>query len=211
MICHYDWRPVSPAETSAEALLADCGPVRRDRLRKLSGRRLEESASAQRLCRELWDEFPEVPGKGVEWILEEDARGKPFPLSSELHVSLSHSGGFVSAAVSDVPVGLDIQTLRSISPGVLRRCFSPEEREWISHAGEEEGRKRAMRLWTMKEARGKLSGAGVFGRSLFCADFSSGVLLRKYGDCRFLFSSPSDELLLTVCIGYPDGSSALKA
>ena len=200
MIFCYDLRPVSSfaGEIPEEA---NSGPRRLERLKKLSGRPLAETRAAQRLCRELWESFPRTCGEGGSFLLEEDERGKPYLLRSELHVSLSHSGGYAAAAVADVPLGLDLQSLREISLRVQERLYSREEIAWIGLAEGDERQKRAVRLWTMKEACGKLFGTGLFGGPVFRAAFCGEQLQKDYPDCRFLFPAAPVGLLLTLCLG----------
>lgn len=43
-----------------------------------------------------------------------------------LDVSLSHSGGWIAAAASESGrVGVDVETVRDVSPSLARRCLSP--------------------------------------------------------------------------------------
>ncbi len=204
MLFRYDCRAVSPLAGEAPEDEGCCGPRRLERLKKLSGSRLAETRSAQRLCRELWEAFPGAAGSGG-FVLEEDRNGKPFLLRSTLYVSLSHSGGYAAAAVADVPLGIDLQILRDISPRVLKRLYSPEELRWIGLAQGEDVRERAIRLWTMKEAYGKLTGTGILGARAFCAGFDSERLQREYSGCRFLFPAAPEGLLLTVCLEEKEG------
>ncbi len=206
MLCRYDCRPISALPGEQPEAENSIGPRRLERLKKLSGRRLAEARSAQGLCRELWEDYPDAAGGGA-FVLEEDQNGKPFLLRSPLHVSLSHSGGYTAAAVADVPLGIDLQLLRDISPGVLKRLYSPEEIRWIGLAGGKDSQKRAIRLWTMKEAYGKLLGTGLFGGPAFRASFCDERLREEYPDCRFLFPSAPEGLLLTVCLGNRAGSA----
>ena len=163
------------------------------RLSRLRGRQLAQSMSAELLCRELLSELkPDAP-----FFLDEDERGKPYLPASCLHISLSHSGGYAAAAVSDTPVGIDLQEVRRISDPVLRRYFSPAERSWIGTEGSAD---RAIRLWTMKEAYGKLFGTGVIGGARFFARFSDGGIVTEYCDSRFIFPEGPEGLLLTVCL-----------
>ena len=54
-----------------------------------------------------------------------DSRGKPFFVGTEdMHFSLSHTKTHVLAALSDHPVGADIETLREVKAG-FERLFSP--------------------------------------------------------------------------------------
>ncbi len=172
-----------------------CGPraLRQNRMR---GLRLAQSMSAEQLCRELAAELR--PGEAC--YLEEDASGKPYFPGSPLFASLSHSGAFVGAAAADVPVGVDLQEIRSIKENVLRRCYFPAERKWIDAGNAAE---RAVRLWTMKEAYGKLKGTGVFRSDRFAAAFDGDRLLTRYKDVSFCFPETPEAYLFTLCLANP--------
>ena len=193
MILRYSCQKVDKDARHWAGLLFGRADRRALRLSRLRGIQLARSMSAELACRELLaDLLPEGP-----YALAEDELGKPYLPESRFHVSLSHSGNYVAAAVADVPVGIDIQTLRIISDRVLLRWFSPAEREWIGKAGLPE---RAIRLWTMKEAYGKLQGLGIFRGKLFRADFSAGQLITEYDDVAFTFPEAPEGLLYTVCV-----------
>lgn len=76
-----------------------------------------------------------------------------------LHFSLSHTGEFAACAISDVPVGLDIQIREAPRDNILRRVFSPEEREYV--LADAQPAFAFTKLWTMKESVVKLSGEGI--------------------------------------------------
>ena len=83
--------------------------------------------------------------------------GKPFFASlPDVHFSLSHSDGFIMCAVSDSPVGCDIQTVRNVSEKLIRRIMGNGEAKRF----EERGRRTEdfFRLWTLKESALKLYG-----------------------------------------------------
>ena len=163
------------------------------RLSRLRGRQLAQSMTGEMLCRELLSEFlPES-----SFFVDEDANGKPCVSGGPFHVSISHSGGYAAAAVADRPVGIDLQELRRISDGVLRRCYSPAERSWIDAGDPTE---RAIRLWTMKEAYGKLYGRGIFSGKPFCAVITNDRIKTEYDNVTFLFPEGPNGFLFTVCL-----------
>ena len=59
---------------------------------------------------------------------------------------------------------------------------------------------RAIRLWTMKEAYGKMLGVGIFTASRFNASFEGGRLLTDCAGARFLFPASPEGYLFTVCL-----------
>ena len=107
-------------------------------------RLLEEAASRR------WPELPKpLP-------LEEDEKGKPYIRGYPgCQFSLSHSGGWAACALSDGPVGVDIQQHREI-PALVSRKFSGEEQEWLRNHPDS-----FFDLWVKKEAYLKALGAGL--------------------------------------------------
>ena len=103
----------------------------------------------------------------------------------------------MAAAIADKPLGIDLQKLRRISDAVLRRYYSSDERSWIIEGDPTE---RAVRLWTMKEAYGKMLGIGIFGGVRFYAAFSDGRIVMEYDDAAFLFPDGPEGILFTVCL-----------
>lgn len=81
--------------------------------------------------------------------------GKPY-MDDAPYFSISHSGSFAVLAVSEKPVGVDIQKAVFIRKNVLRRSFTKEEQDMIG-----EDPVRFLRLWTRKEAAVKLTGDGL--------------------------------------------------
>lgn len=69
----------------------------------------------------------------------------------DAHFSLSHAGRYVLCAVSDRPVGADVQPVRSVNLSIARR-FHPDEQAWLSALPEDERQAGLFRLWTRKEA-----------------------------------------------------------
>lgn len=112
-------------------------------------------------------------------------QGKPFFRDHPgIHFSLSHTKHWVMAAVSDHPVGCDIETIdrhdddrkpsrtSSCKPQrIAERFFSPQENSWFLSFPEGNRSTAFTRIWTMKEAVIKLSGNGLSeGLSGFTVD-----------------------------------------
>ena len=76
--------------------------------------------------------------------------GKPyFPAYPQLHFSLSHTKGVVLAALSNAPVGADVERRREIPDVVRKRLFEVEH-----------GDLELFELWTLRESWFKLTGQG---------------------------------------------------
>lgn len=88
-----------------------------------------------------------------------DEHGKP--RIEELEFNLSHSGNMVICAVSEEPVGCDVEEIRKTSKGVAKRCFSDREQAYVSQFTGEEYDRAFFRLWTMKESYVKMTGEGM--------------------------------------------------
>lgn len=77
------------------------------------------------LCHYLELEEQETPAFQIGY----GENGKPFLLDyKEVHYNLSHSGDWILCAVSDQPVGIDIQQKSSMRRGLCDRVFSEEEK-----------------------------------------------------------------------------------
>lgn len=92
--------------------------------------------------------FRAVYGDGLPEI-KKTSNGKPFfPERPEVYFSLSHSKSHVACALSDVPVGVDIESPRDISERAIRFFCSDEERALFD----------PLDLWVLKESYVKLIG-----------------------------------------------------
>lgn len=87
--------------------------------------------------------------------------GKPYVTKpSGLYFNISHSGTWCVCAVSDVPVGIDIQRMDSVRfDAIAHRYFPPEDRTAYEAADDKKGM--FYTLWTKKEALGKCLGVGL--------------------------------------------------
>ena len=86
-----------------------------------------------------------------------DNKGKPLLQGHpDIHFSLSHCHEAVAVAVSDHPVGIDIETTGHYSAEVARRVMSDDEMREIEASAQPEVA--FTRLWTMKESLYKLTG-----------------------------------------------------
>lgn len=119
--------------------------------------------------------------------------GKP-ALKDGPAFSLSHSGERVLCALSDKPVGADLQKLRPCNPALVRRFFTAEEGAWL-----EEQRERDLAfslLWSLKESYVKYRGSGIAGEHL------DSFTVRVLPDGRAWIDGSSVKLWYAVCDGY---------
>lgn len=110
---------------------------------------------------------------GTVPALAKTAAGQPyFPEQPGLFLSLSHTEGAALLALSDAPVGADIERVRAIPPRLGRDFAGTEETFW--------------RRWTAAEAAAKRDGRGAgavlpLGRRVFPEVPGAGRLAVKEG------------------------------
>lgn len=93
-------------------------------------------------------------------IFEYGEHGKPSIVGHpEIFFNLSHCKSAVACVVSRRPVGIDVESIREYKETVARYAMNDEEMWQILHA--ERPEVAFTRLWTMKEARLKLTGEGL--------------------------------------------------
>ena len=84
------------------------------------------------------------------------------PECEGIYFNLSHSGEMVLCAISDSPVGCDIERVTDAPMEVAEGYFSKKERRYIADArSAEEINRRFFRLWTIKESYMKMTGEGM--------------------------------------------------
>lgn len=80
---------------------------------------------------------------GIEEKLAISSQGKPYLPSNTKYVSSSHSGKYLICAIGDQPVGIDIEKIRELHPGIIARLKLSEN---------------PFEQWTLREAMIKLTG-----------------------------------------------------
>ncbi len=84
------------------------------------------------------------------------------PQVTGLEFNLSHSGDVVAYAVSDRPVGIDVERIRSMDlSGIIQRFFAPSEFAAWQKLPPAEQELAFFQTWTVKEAYLKAIGTGL--------------------------------------------------
>lgn len=111
-------------------------------------------AAAYRLLQQaLLQEF----GIDERPVMVYSSKGKPLLAGHPgIHFSLSHCHEAVAVAVSDHPIGIDIETLDHYDIEVARRVMNPDEMHQIEASARPDVA--FTRLWTMKESFYKITG-----------------------------------------------------
>ena len=89
--------------------------------------------------------------------------GKPyFDGYSEWQFNISHTSGMIAIAVSDKPVGIDIEKIQKQDLRIAERYFTDAECNYINEADSDDDKnKRLLEVWTKKEAYLKFTGEGM--------------------------------------------------
>ena len=84
--------------------------------------------------------------------------GAPY-LAVGPYFSISHCKQGIVVAVSETPIGIDIEAIRPLNEGLVQKAMNPQEQVQIAAAANPE--QEFIRLWTRKEAYVKMLGTGI--------------------------------------------------
>jgi 4'-phosphopantetheinyl transferase len=97
-----------------------------------------------------------------ELVFAYSDHNKPFLIQRpNLHYNISHSGEWVVAAFSELPVGVDIEKVKKANLTVADRFFSTEEKSFIQNMEAAERDEWFFNFWTVKESYLKAIGTGL--------------------------------------------------
>lgn len=148
------------SEASVVQLLPLVSPQRREMaMRKTSLQSRFVSLLSFRLLTLL---LPQLHWDDVVWHY--NAHGKPFLVGRDGHhvgywFSISHCRKAVLVAAADCEVGADVESFRTPSPALLRRCMNADEMAQICSDAHPD--QVFTLLWTRKEAVAKYRGTGI--------------------------------------------------
>lgn len=124
-------------------------------------------------------------------------QAKPFLLQGP-EFSISHSWGHIAIAISERPVGVDVELVRPYMERLPERIFSPGELTWFQ--GRYATKVDFFTLWTLKESYYKFKGTGLLGfpnDTEFYQDPQG--RWRLGGSSLFFHVMEEKNLLLTLC------------
>lgn len=84
-------------------------------------------------------------------------KGKPYLPQNEFYFNISHCRDYVAAAVSDIPVGIDIEAERIVKDNVAVRVLSLMELDQVEFSDQMS----ILAFWTLKESFYKRTGTGL--------------------------------------------------
>jgi 4'-phosphopantetheinyl transferase len=100
--------------------------------------------------------------KNLVITFDKNEYGKPFLLGqNNIHFNISHSGKWVVCAVSDYPVGIDVEIIKSTEIDIAKRFFSKYEYDELQKQPDEQKQAYFYKLWTLKESYIKAVGKGL--------------------------------------------------
>lgn len=135
-------------------------------------------------------------GHPTDLAVAVDAYGKPYlPAAPDFHFSIAHCGTRVICAVSDVPVGCDLERERVLKHDISRRICTDAERNAIRTNAD------LFTLWTGKEAAVKAIGRGLrIGTASVEVGLAETCHLSVGGvDCTLRRQPPADGWHLAIC------------
>ncbi len=117
------------------------------------------SAHSDKFIREILEDILEEDGESL--VICKNEFGKPYLKDYlNIHFNISHTKGAIICAISDKPVGVDIERIRKANKQVVKKCFTVDEQNYI-FSNEKSIDERFTRIWTMKEAYVKWIGQGM--------------------------------------------------
>ena len=128
--------------------------------------------------------------------------GKPYVPGSPIRFSISHSKGRVVVGFSESEIGVDIEEIKEKDHSNLyRRVLSENEAVRIRSASDE--KLSFFKLWSLKEAHLKLTGAGLAGEmtKIDFGDFFENESFEKDG--KHYYSTQLSGFSLAVCCEKP--------
>lgn len=139
--------------------LSDSRKAHIDRMKKEEDKK--RSLLASLLVQELLEK------QGVAATLERDGNNRPYLEGCDLFVSITHSHEAVACALSQEPVGIDMEKIEPVRAALVRYVCRPEEWEYVQQGQSIDARleekqmlRRFFEVWTAKEAWFKKQGSG---------------------------------------------------
>ena len=126
------------------------------------------------LCELLraWGRVQQLPVNEQPIFLYND-HGAPY-IEGGPHFSISHCKTGIAVAVSENPIGVDIEAIRTFSPDLMRKTMNQAEQQRITSSLTPEVE--FIRLWTQKEALLKLQGTGIISDLHHVLDHTQDIL-----------------------------------
>ena len=111
-------------------------------------------------CLKSWLMLKSLMDEGMTGLMDEwkyNEYGKPFIHHTPytIHFTISHCKAGIAVAMDDMPIGIDIESIRHADEELIRRTMNETEQSQI-HSDRD-----FTRFWTQKEAVVKMLGTGI--------------------------------------------------
>lgn len=132
--------------------------------------------------------------------LSKHPNGKPYIEGSPLHFNVSHSGQLWICIIGQAECGIDLQIMRSCSyEKISERYFNRLEQAYVRIHGIHG----FFELWTAREAYGKFTGEGFFGKKPSLVDGNL-MLSQQAGEAYLRKIEIADDIFCIYCTGGKD-------
>ena len=135
---------------------------RREKVRTIKGKENRSRSIAAGLLLRHMLLGEQIPYAEESFGLE--GHGKPRLKKDGVFFNLSHAGAYAVGALSDVPVGVDVEQQNRFwqearNQKLAKRILTEAERNWWKDAGDDP--QELLRFWTRKESYVKMTGEGM--------------------------------------------------
>ncbi len=146
----------------------------------------KRSVAGEMLARKLLSEYCRISEEQI--VFKTGEHGKPYAVGCA-EFNISHSGNMVVCAVADNPVGIDVEMIKPINPGIVRKLCTESDNRYIygknspneTDEFSDEQLYRFYEVWTAKEAYFKCIGTGI--KNLKSISFENLIDIRKVFNC----------------------------
>lgn len=141
------------------SLMSDEKKARVDKFRFTDDKK--RTIAGEMLARRMIADYCNIHVEDINFYTNE--YGKPFAKNLDVEFNISHSYNLVICAVSDKPIGVDIEKIREIDELVISRVCTDNETNYVCDRSlsHQESLKRFFEIWTFKEAYFKCIGTGI--------------------------------------------------
>ncbi|MEE1026656.1 MAG: hypothetical protein U0L55_06610 [Acutalibacteraceae bacterium] len=101
------------------------------------------------LTRKYLSRLYNIPEEKLE--IKKGEKGKPYVLNIPAHFNVSHSGDYTVLAISDRPIGIDLEIIRDFSAILAKKYFNEDELKYIS--GNSSSRKKSKSIRVLSKQK----------------------------------------------------------
>ena len=172
-------------------LIADHGVLLAESIRRFKSTIRQKEWLAVRVL------LQQTPYKNINIIY--NGNGKPYLADSSKYISISHTREYVAIAVSDQPIGVDVEIISRNAFAVAESFLKPREMECLYK--EDNPTEEALFLWCVKEAAFKLASEKVSVLKEIGITKNANDYLVTYPDATVAKCSVCklDDLILSFC------------